>query len=318
MNADSSNRLAILCAICATAAFSLNDAIVKILSSNLPLHQIVFFRTLIALVIIMMVLVPFEGGISTLKTRRPLLHLIRGVAIVIANISFFSGLVVLPIANATAIFFVAPLMITSFSVVFLNEYVYIRRWLALAMGLGGVWMIVQPGSANFQWAYLLPIIAALGYAILNTITRGMGLRESAGAMAFYVQITFLVTSGTASIFLAGGEFAGNRHPSAEFLLRGWVVPGFGDAAMLLVSGTCTAVAGYLISQAYRHGEAGLVTPFEYTALVLSLVWGYLFWQELPAATAAIGIAMILGSGLFIAIVETRRRSPGEYRLRKMR
>lgn len=309
--------LAILCAVFATASFSFNDAMIKMLGSSMPLHQIVLIRSSLALAIILLVIVPLEGGMSTLRTQRPVLHVLRGFSVVIANIAFFSGLIVLPIANATAIFFVSPLLITAFSAVFLNELVYFRRWLALAIGLAGVWMIAQPGSDSFQWAYVLPLVAAIGYATLNTITRGMGIRESAGAMAFYVQIVFLVVSGLGSIVIGGGSFSGYSHPTAKLLLGGWVVPSMHETMLLLITGVCTAVAGYLISQAYRLGESGLVSPFEYAALVLSLVWGYLFWQELPGASSAVGILLILLSGLFVALAETGRRRSMLMRVRNM-
>ena len=305
MDLDSKNKLGILCAIGASSAFSLNDALFKLLGGTYPLHQVVFIRSVVAILLILIVIVPVEGGISTLKTRQPALQIIRGCSLVIANIAFFSGLIVLPIANAMAVFFMAPFLVTIFSAVILHEKVNIRRWLALAVGLFGVFLIVRPGSTDFQWAYLLPFIAATAYATCNTIARGMGLSESAGSMAFFSQLTFLVASTSASLVLGTGHFSGHEHPSVEFLLRGWLMPDKLGWILILSTGLLNVVGGYLISHAYRYGESGIVTPFEYVALVLAICWGYLFWQEIPTIISATGICFILISGVFVAVAEAR-------------
>ena len=130
----------------------------------------------------------------------------------------------IPLAEATAIFFVAPLLITAFSAVFLKEPVGIRRWSALSIGFVGVIVIVRPGGLNFEWAFLLPLLAAVAYAALHTLTRNMGLSERASTMALYIQVTFIVVCTGMGVAFGDGRYAGSGHPAIEFLLRAWHWP----------------------------------------------------------------------------------------------
>ena len=302
---DRSREISISCAILASVAFSLNDASVKWLSGDYPLHQLILMRSIVALLLTLSIVVPLEGGWSRLRTRRPMMHVLRGCCVVLANLAFFSGIAVIPLAEATAVFFVAPLLVTGFSALFLKEQVGVRRWSALVVGFIGVLVIVQPGAVEFRWAMLLPIAAAVGYATLHTMTRNMGLTERASTMALYIQLTFIAVCSVMGLVFGGGQFAGTGNPAIDFLLRAWAWPPKEDLAVIVGLGICSAAGGYLISQAYRLGEAGLVAPFEYGTLVLAVVWGYVIWNELPGTWSASGILLVLGSGIYVAIRETK-------------
>ncbi|MGB0505630.1 MAG: DMT family transporter [Pikeienuella sp.] len=295
--------LGVVCAFFAAMAFSSNDLIIKLLSSDYPLHQVVFIRATLGLTVTLFLLMPLEGGLKNLRTCRPLAHFARGLCVVFANMAFFTSIASLPLADATAIFFVSPLIITAFSVVFLKEKVGIRRWAAVIVGLIGVIIVVRPGSGSFQLVALLPLLAAIGYALLHIITRKIGLTESASTMAFYIQLSFIVVSASIGLAFGDGAYSGSANPSMEFLLRAWIWPTSNDWILLAFLGLSSALGGYLISQAYRVAEAGLVAPFEYTALVMSVIWGITIWGHWPIATTWAGIALILASGLFIAFRE---------------
>ncbi|NND40970.1 MAG: DMT family transporter, partial [Silicimonas sp.] len=188
-----------LWALLAVVCFSTNDVLVKFLSSGYPLYQLMFIRTLFAMAFILAVLVPMTGGLGALRTRRLVTHLIRGLCVVFANFCFFLGLAALPLAEAVAIFFISPLAVSVFAVVFLGETVGPRRWAAIAFGLLGVIIVLRPGTEAFQVAALMPLLAALGYATLHTMTRRIGTTENATAMAFYIQVSFVLVSGVAGI-----------------------------------------------------------------------------------------------------------------------
>ena len=209
----------------------------------------------------------------------------------------------------SAIFFVAPLIITAFSAILLREYVGPLRWSALAVGMLGVVLIVKPGSLGFQWAVVLPALSALAYAGLHTFTRYMGPTESALTLSAYIQLVFLGFCSLMGLAFGSGNWAGTGHPATEFLLRPWTWPTASDFLMFAMAGASSAIGGYLIGQAYRSSAAGLVAPFEYTALVLAVFWGYVFWDEMPSIVTAIGIALILSSGVFVAIRENLRNLP---------
>ena len=303
----STNILGVLCAMAAAVSFTLNDVGIKFLSGDYPLHEVVLIRASCALLITVFLFMPLEGGWTNLRTSNLGLQFLRGCCVVAANMCFFLGLAALPLSEATAIFFVSPLVITAFSVIFLGEVVGWRRWLAVAAGLIGAIIMLRPGSEAFRYAALFPLAAAFGYAGLHTLTRKIGIRDKASTMAFYIQVTFILVSSTIGLTVGDGRFAGSGDPSLEFLLRQWVLPPAGDFAIMAAIGLASATGGYMISQAYRLCESALVAPFEYLGLVLAIIWGITFFGEWPDAIAWTGIAFILGSGLFVFWREAVRK-----------
>lgn len=303
--AERSASFGISCALGATVFFSLNDLSIKFLSGDYPLHQIVFVRASVALLITLVIIMPMDGGWAALKTRRPMIHVLRGVCVVVANSAFFAGIAAMPLADASAIFFVAPLFITGLSFLFLGEAVGIKRWMAVLIGLLGVVIVVKPTGASFTVVALLPAIAALAYAGLQTMTRYTGMSERASTMSFYIQLTFMIVSGGLALSFGDGRFAGSENEAVEFFLRPWILPPPTDGLIMLALGAVSACAGYLISQAYRGSDAGLVAPFEYTALLLAVFWGIVIWGEWPTWTTWMGTVLIAGSGVFVALREAQ-------------
>jgi len=294
-------------ALAAVIAFATNDVVIKFLSGGYPLYQVMFVRSLVGILFVVGVIVPLTGTWHMLKTKRLKTHLLRGLCVVFANFTFFLALAALPLADAVAIFFISPLLISVFSVIFLGEYVGPRRWAAILLGLIGVLIVVRPGTTAFQIASLLPLFAAVGYALLHILTRRIGGTENATSMVFYIQLTFLCVSSTAGLALGHGGFDTFDHPSAIFLLRAWVWPDPFDLGLMIFSGMVTSIGGYMISQAYMRSEAALVAPFEYVALPLSVVFGFYLFAEMPDAIALSGIALILISGLVLIWREAAAR-----------
>lgn len=316
--AISTNVFGILCACGAALCFSLNDAGVKFLSGGYPLHQIVLIRSLFGITLILAVFVPLDGGYAALRTKNLRMHLLRGLCVVLANMALFLGLAAMPLPEATAIFFVSPLIITMFSVIFLGEKVGLLRWGAVAVGLAGAIIMLRPGTESFHWAAVLPLIAAFGYAGLNTLTRKIGIADKASTMAFYLQVMFIAVSAMIGLALGDGRYAGTGDPSLDFLFREWTwIPGR-DLAIIGAIGCIGACGGYLVSQAYRVSEAALIAPYEYLALITAIIWGITIFGEWPDALAWLGIAIILGSGLFVMWRETvrHRSTPSAPRLRR--
>ncbi|MCP5038982.1 MAG: DMT family transporter [Rhodobacteraceae bacterium] len=308
MSTQRTNLIGISSVMGAGVFFTINDAAIKFLSGDYALHQVVLIRSGIGLVLMLTLLMPLMGGYRHLRTGRLPLHILRGMVVVFANMTFFLGLAAMPIADATAIFFVAPLIITGFSVIFLGEYVGLRRWGAVFVGLIGVIIIIRPGTESFQLAALLPLAAAFGYAGLHILTRYIGVSESALTMTFYIQLTFVVVSVLFGLTLGDGKFASTSSVSLEFLTRAWGRPDSGDYLVFMLVGIASTAGGFLISQAYRLCEAGLAAPFEYIALPLSVFWGLVVFGEWPDRASWIGIGLIVGSGLYMAWREARLHS----------
>lgn len=301
-----SNLMGALCALVAVMCFSLNDVGIKFLSDSYALHQVIFIRSTIGTLIFLGLIMPLSGGLALIRTRRLKMHLLRGVCVVFANMCLFLGLAAMPIADAVAVFFVSPLVITIFSVIFLRETVGARRWAAIAVGFIGVLVIVRPGTAAFQLASLLPVAAATLYAVIHIVARKIGGTESAATMAFYIQATFIVASLIFGATLGHGNFAGSGHPSLEFLLRAWGPVAPGDWPLFGLLGLTGVMGGFFISQAYRLSEAAFAAPFEYVAMPMAIMWGVTVFGTWPAPTACAGIALIIGSGLYLLWRETAK------------
>ncbi len=287
-----------LAASFAAIFFSINDVMIKFLSGGYALHQVVLIRSALGLVIIIALIAPLTDGWRIVKTKRLPMHLLRGLCVVIANMTFFLGLAAMPLADAVAIFFVSPLIITLFSVIFLGEHVGPRRWAAIIVGLIGVFLIVRPGTTAFQLASLLPIAAAVAYAAIHIIARKIGGTESAATMVFYIQVTFIAVCIIIGLLIGDGRFSDQSHPSLVFLFKAWTWPLLSDFGYFAILGVGVALGGYFISQAYRTAEAGFVAPFEYLAVPLSVLWGLLVFDELPSRSTWLGIGLIVGAGLF--------------------
>ena len=279
--------------------FSMNDTLFKYFSDTYALHQLVFIRCSIAFAMILGGVMVFGTGLGQLKTQRLPAHLARGFLVVLANMSFFTAVASMPLAETVAIFFVSPLLITVFSVIFLKEKVGPWRWLAIVLGFVGVLVIVQPGASAFQIASLLPILSATCYAGLHMMTRVLGRTDSTPALAFYVQIAFIITSVGIGLAVGDGRFADQTHPSAAFFFRAWAWPEVSDLPLLILLGVCVGAGAYLISAAYRVSEAALVAPFEYVAMPFAIFWGIVLFNEWPNFSTWIGIALIVGAGLFM-------------------
>lgn len=307
----SANVLGAVCAMISVTFFSVNDSIIKFFSGDYALHQIVLIRSAVGLLFVMLIFAPFSGGFSIVKTQKLRLHVIRGFLVVMANMTFFLGLAAMPLADAVAVFFISPLVITVFSVIFLGEQVGIRRWMAIAVGFAGVLIIVQPGTTAFQYTSLLPMIAAVAYAGIHIMTRRIGSTESAATMAFYIQFTFIIVCVAIGLAVGDGKFADQSNPSLAFLFRPWTWPAQSDYWLLISLGFGVAVGGFFISQAYRVAEAGFVAPFEYIAMPLSILWGYLFFDEIPKAITFLGVVLILGSGLYTIMRERAVGASGQ-------
>ena len=189
--------------ILAGALFSCNDVAIKWLSSDYPLHQIILFRSLLGLIFTVSLLVPLQGGLKILKTNVLSYHLTRGFLVFFANLLFFMSLPLMNYAEATAVFFIAPVIITLLSIIFLNEKIGAHRWAAIALGFIGVIIILKPTSNSIQIVAILPAMAAVCYATLHIFTRKMGATEKASTMAVYIQITLIFLSsllGVGNVF----------------------------------------------------------------------------------------------------------------------
>ena len=294
--------LGILLALGGSLILSVNDMAVKALSDRYPLHQVVLTRSFVGLAVVLSLLTWTRGAV---RTSRPGLHALRVLCVLGSNVFFFLGLAALPLADGVAIFFVAPLLLTALSVPLLGERVGPRRWAAVGLGLIGVVVMTRPGAGALQPAALLVLLSALSYALMHVLTRRMAPTEGALAMSFWTQLGFLALSSLMGLAVGDGRLAATGDPSLDFLLRAWSWPTPADWPLFLATGLAVSTGGLMISQAYRLCEAGLIAPFEYVGIPMAVLWGALVFGTWPDRVGWAGIALIMGSGLYVLWRETR-------------
>ncbi|MFT6023097.1 MAG: S-adenosylmethionine uptake transporter [Ascidiaceihabitans sp.] len=315
-------NMGILFVLAGVFCISINDMFVKQLSGGYPLHQIVLARSAVG-ILFSMIFVQLEGGIGILKTKQPIWHATRGLLIVASNMAFFVAIAALPLADATALFFAAPLFITLLSIPVLGEKVGPLRLGAVVFGFVGVIIMQRPweGSDTLgasRLVLLLPVLAALTYAMNQVLTRKLGVTTKASALSVYIQLAFIIVSIGFFLVAGDGRFAvGSDDPSILFLLRPWIWPHQEDIWAFLILGINSALIGYCLSQAYRMADAATVAPFEYIGLPLAVFWGWIIFADLPVWEVWTGIAMILAAGLFVFLREKQKsRAVAHYGIKR--
>jgi drug/metabolite transporter (DMT)-like permease len=266
--------------------FAIQDAGIKWLTAEIAVLQVLFLRSLFALVFLS--LSTFISGESiSLRVDRPWLLATRTAISILCWVFFFYGLKYLPLATAVALFFAFPLFLAIVSVPLLGETVGIRRIMAIIVGFIGVLLITNP-AAGFSVPALLMLGAALGWAIAASLTRILGEKDNTSTMLFYQLVGFAVILLIPQYWI-------------------WTAVKLDD--YLLITGVAFfgVIAQFSITKAYTIASPSLIAPFEYTALIWSAALGYLVWNDIPDAYAITGAVLILGSGVYIIHRETIRR-----------
>ena len=218
------------------------------------------------------------GGTRVLATQKPLAQIARGALLFGSGVLFITALRSLPLADAAAVGFVAPLMVTALSIPLLGERVESGRWLAVLAGFGGVLLVVRPGGAGFAAASLLPVASAGCWAVALIITRRLAATESPLATLIYTGLTGLALS---SLLLPGV----------------WLVPAPADWLLLAAAGALYALGQYLLLRAFLTAHASALAPFQYSQIVWSTAIGGLCFGTMPDLPTLAGAAVIIASGL---------------------
>lgn len=274
------HRRAMLTMLVAVAMFALMDAGLKLLSAHYPPFQVAALRGASSLPFVLAWVAATSGLAPLLQVRWPL-HLLRGVLGIAMMASFVYAIRSLPLSTTYSIFFVAPLLITALSVPLLGERVGARRWTAIAVGLVGVLVLLRPtGEGLMSLSALAVLLSALMYSISAITVRVLGRTDSTASMMVWMLTMLAVGAGA----LALPDWAPLRASD------GWIILGVG------VTG---ALGQYAITEAFRRGEASLIAPLEYTALVWGVLLDATLWGVLPDAVTWLGAGIIVASGLYL-------------------
>jgi len=266
------------------AGFSIMDAIIKWLTADYPVPQVVALRSWFGLPLLC-VFALHDGGLKSLRTRRPLVHVGRYLLVLILSLSFFWALSQMKLVDAIAVTFASPIFITVLSVPLLKEPVGLHRWAAIGVGFLGVLIILRPGMGVFQWAALVVIGSVLAYALIMITTRAYKSTESTASLMLYPQLGMTLTG-----IVIAPMF--------------WVTPSLGDLGLFALAGIFGSVGVMCLTHAFRLAPAAVVSPFEYSALIWATLLGFLLWDELPDGYTLIGAGIVISSGLYIIYRET--------------
>lgn len=265
---------------------ALISASVKALSDDYPLSEILLFRFAFAALFFWLLLLS-TIGLSGLSTSRPFGHAIRTVSGITSLSLMFFAISRIPIADATALSYSAPIFITLLSAFMLKETIGLRRWLAIFVGFIGVLLIAQPGGAGWSIGVAAGIASAITGALVAIWLRRLSRSERSVTIGLYYN-----SSGALVCII-------------WVLAVGWVLPRDEDLLLFCVFGVICAAQQWLLTISFRYAEASLLAPFEYMAMIFAAIFGYFLWDEIPVLTTWIGAAVIASSGLFIFV---RRQS----------
>jgi drug/metabolite transporter (DMT)-like permease len=284
--APAEDRLRAILLVCAASVcFSLSDATAKFVSQTLPAIEVAWVRYSVFLAIALAVA---SRTPRAWRTGRPVLHAVRGAAIVVSAILYIFGLQHLPMADAAAINFVSPVMITLLALPVLGERVDGARWLAVVAGLGGALVAAHPGGGTLQAAAALPFLSAVTWAAGMVLTRVMAGTERPTTILLWTAATGFVLLSCALPFDV-------RLPTRqEFLL-------------CLLIGVIASSAQWLVILGYRLAPASLLSPFSYLQLIWSAALGFLIFAAVPGFDTVAGAGVIVASGLYLAQRERARR-----------
>jgi drug/metabolite transporter (DMT)-like permease len=289
----------------AVALTAVQDAFIKDLSQSYPVHQMQTFRAGGALVLIAGWIIA-TGGMNELLRGRPSgLLLLRSLILSLASLAFYISLAAMRFADAVAIYFSMPLMVAALSGLVIGERVPPGRWVAVAIGFGGVVIVQHPGIGVFEPASLVVLFSTLCYALGFMLTRPVGMRVNSAVMSFWQLVGFLATGLLLSLIFGSGAFHDAAHPSLGYLTAGWVTPTPLDIWNLLGFGLMAAILVPLYVAGYKIATPSFVAPVEYSALIWAGFWGYVLWGDIPGVGTAGGAALIVAAGLWMIWREAR-------------
>ena len=279
-------RLGIVLMMMGLALFTGGEAVVKTLAPKYDVTQIVWSRYVFH-ALVTFVLFSRSGIFKLAKTTRPWLHISRSALMLTATSLFFLALGYMPLADAVAIHFIAPILITAFSIPILKEQVGWRRWAAIFVGFIGALIIIRPGGGGTHWAALLPLGSAVCYAIYQILTRIASKTDSTQTSLFWTSVFGV---GVTSLFV-------------PFV---WITPTPIEWLLMAGLGGMYGVGHYLLIRGLEMAPASRLSPFLYTQIIWATLFGVIFFGQFPDGLTIAGAAVVIASGLYIWWRESAR------------
>ncbi|HJY39341.1 MAG TPA: DMT family transporter [Steroidobacteraceae bacterium] len=286
MNIQAASRhvpvLGIALKLASIVVFAAMTVCIKFLGSDIPAGQTIFVRGIISVVVLALIAWSTEG-LHLLKTRNWRSHALRSLAGTVSMFCLFAAVTMIPLADLTAITFTAPLFLTLLAMVFLGERIHRFRWTALGIGFVGVLITIGP-HLSFTQGVSSGVLVALANAAFSAIAmvflRSMSGGEHAITITFYFSLTFMICAALTAV-------------------QGWPMPTPTQWLLIVCAGLFGVFGQLLMTYSYRYAEASTIAPLDYTNMIMAILLGYLFFDEIPSLSVWLGAALILGAGLLI-------------------
>ncbi|HEY9079536.1 DMT family transporter [Magnetovibrio sp.] len=264
------------------------DVTAKYLALELPVLVVLWARYFFHTAITFTVYAAKRRSFQFLRARRPGLQLIRAASLFGATSFMYVAITLMPLGDAAAIQFMAPVLVTLLSGLFLGEHVGPRRLIAVAVAFGGVVLVARPGSDVLGWTALLPMVTAVLLAIYMVMTRVIRTKDNPDSTTFYsTAVGALILSAIVPFYWQ------------DFTPAQW--------GLMLTMGLAGAGGHFLLVKAFHSAEASMLAPFTYSQVVAAIIWGFLVFGDVPSVWTTCGATLIVGSGIYVWYRETRLR-----------
>jgi len=292
------NRKGIFLVISAMTILSVQDVLIKLVSDELSLFQIQFFRSMIGIALIIAYQKVIHEPIR-LTTAYPLLTGCRGLMLFFGYSAFYFAQSKMPIATMTVLFLVSPFFITLTSIYFFKSQVGYHRWLSILVGFVGVVLICQPETGQFNSYYLIPICVALAYAFTVIVMKKTADKDTLYQQMLLAYLIMGLLSGITGLLFGDGRLDTAENSEIAFITRSWQFADIKSIFILFTISVLGSVGLLILMGAYRVADPAVISPYEYILVIWMILLGYLVWGDVPSFNIAIGMVLIVGAGIYI-------------------
>jgi drug/metabolite transporter (DMT)-like permease len=300
-----SKAMAVVAILFAVALANAQDAVVKHVSSDLPVYETVLFRTVTAFPLVLGWLF-YSGAAGQMFAREQFAALLgRSLILCSAYFAFVLSIAAMPLATAVSIYFTMPFFVAGLSGFGLSERVPVYRWIAIIIGFAGVLINVRPSLNTLQPGMFLALYSAFGYAFAQMWGHKLSHRVAPVVIANWQNLTYFLVALTLGLALHFTGHISTSDKAVAFLTRPWSWPDASQISLLVVMGLLSVAASIGFIFAYRLGEANFVAPFEYSAIIWATLSGALFFNDLPDKWNLVGTALVIAAGLYMLWMDSQ-------------
>ena len=302
MTTSQNNTKGILFILIGMVVFSIQDALIKFIYEDCALYELYLGRTLSA-AFFLICYMKFTKQKINFKTHYPFLTTLRIICFFFGFSFFYISLTYMSLAMANALFFSSPFFVSILAIIFLNEKVGIRRWLAISFGFIGVFIVLNPNFNEFDFKKLAPIACALCYSISMTITKYTSDKDNSYTQMIHLYFGATIISILFFIFTGSGQLNTSNDPTFQFIFREWFVNPAYAWPIIILMGFIGALAFFCVFNAYSIASPSVASLYEYSLIIWSIIIGYVLFDNIPTFRTFIGVSIIIGAGIYIYLRE---------------